>query len=142
MFDIENSPGFLLAKCHKKAFQRFKKKLEPFNLTPPQFGALTFLWQKDGINQIELGQLMGTDRTTISGIIERLEMKGYVQRKPSSSDKRSLYIFNTEKGNKLKYKLFDVAREHNSFLLNSLGKEEKSELIRILKKLETAINDE
>ncbi len=141
MFDIENSPGFLLAKCHKKAFQRFKKKLEPFNLTPPQFAALSFLWQNEGINQMELGQLMGTDRTTISGIIERLEAKGYVQRKPSSSDKRSLYIFNTQKGNQIKQKLFDVAREHNSFLLNSLEKEERNELIRLLKKLKTAIDD-
>jgi hypothetical protein len=57
-FDIEKSLGFLLAKCHQKAFQIFREKLVPHNLTPPQFAVLAFLWKKGGQSQIQLGTVI------------------------------------------------------------------------------------
>jgi len=139
VFDIENSPGFLLAKCHKIAFQRFKEKLEPYKLTPPQVAALFFLWKKEGISQAQLGDLMQADRTTVSGIIDRLEKRGLVERKGSPSDRRSFTLHITEKGKSLQEELSALARDHNDYLKNSLGKEEGEELIRLLKKLKNAL---
>jgi len=139
VFDIENSPGFLLAKCHKKAFQRFKEKLEPYNLTPPQMAALSFLWKKDGISQVQLGDLMGADRTTVSGIIDRLEKRGLVVRKGSPSDRRSFTLYITEKGKSLQEELSVLAREHNNYLKKCLPEGEGEELVRLLKKLKETL---
>lgn len=135
MFTIESSLSFLLAKCHQKAFNSFKQKLEPFNLTPPQFATLAFLWKKDGINQIQLGELMSVDRTTISGIVDRLERIGLVERGDDPNDRRSWVLFLTDKGKALQSELAPIAEGFNAALAAGLSHEELAQIIQILKKI-------
>jgi len=52
MYDIEKSLGFLLAKAYQRAFATFRLELEPYEMTPPQFGILRFLWQEDGMTRL------------------------------------------------------------------------------------------
>lgn len=136
MFDIENSLGFLLAKCHQKAFSICKARLEPYNITPPQFAALSFLWENAGINQIQLGELMEADKTTISGILDRLEKMELIERRPNPQDRRSSILFVTEKGKNLQEKLTSLAMAPSP-LVESLTEEELEFLLRILKKIKT-----
>lgn len=135
MFNIENSPGFLIAKCHQKAFNKFKKKLEVYEITPPQFAALTFLWENDGINQIRLAELMGADRTTISGILDRLEKSGYIKRSLNPEDRRSFILFVTDKSRAVQKELELTANKFNQELTGILTENELKTLIKLLKKL-------
>lgn len=134
MFEIENSLGFLLAKCHQKAFSIFRAKLEQYNITPPQFAALSFLWRNSGINQIQLGELMDADKTTISGILDRLEKLQLIERRANASDRRSSILFVTEKGKSLQKELTSIAMSESP-ITKSLTKEEIHFLISILKKI-------
>ena len=136
MFNIEESIGFLLSKCHRKAFQMLKQRLEPYGITPPQFAVMSFLWQRDGvINQNQLGELLGTDNATLSGIIDRLEKAGYVKRKKNMKDRRSFNLVLTEAGENIYQQLEPIVREHNKTLAKPLEEEEKATLIRLLKKM-------
>lgn len=136
MFNIEESIGFLLSKCHRKAFQTLKQRLEPYGITPPQFAVMSFLWQRDGvINQNQLGELLGTDNATLSGIIDRLEKAGYVKRKKNMKDRRSFNLVLTEAGENIYQQLEPIVREHNKTLAKPLEEEEKATLIRLLKKM-------
>lgn len=135
MFDIENSLGFLLAKCHQRAFHIFRKKLEPHHLTPPQFATLAFLWKKDGITQVTLGELMDVDRTTISGIVDRLERMELVLRGADTSDRRSWVLFLSEKGRNLQRELEPLAGEFNNSVAVSLSEGELRHLLEMLKKI-------
>jgi DNA-binding MarR family transcriptional regulator len=134
-FDIEESLGFLLSKCHQKAFQIFREKLLPSNLTPPQFAMLAFLWKKDGLSQIQLGMAMGMDRTTISGIIDRLESQGLVSRMPHPEDRRVFMIHLTEAGRVLEHSISHLSIEANAELASNLTKEEQQTLLVLLKKV-------
>ena len=136
MFNIEDSIGFLISKCHRKAFQMLKQRLEPYGITPPQFAVMSFLWQKDGvINQNQLGELLGTDNATLSGIIDRLEKAGYVERKKNMKDRRSFNLVLTEAGENIYQQLEPIVKEHNKTLTKPLEEEEKATLIRLLKKM-------
>ncbi|GAB4274101.1 MAG: MarR family transcriptional regulator [Thermincola ferriacetica] len=135
LFDIENSLGFLLAKSHKKAFNEFKTRLEPYNLTPPQFAAMAFLWKKDGINQIQLGELMDADRTTIGGIVDRLERMGLIERAINPVDRRASILFVTDKGRSMQEKLEFIAAEFNNWLGRKFSEEELVDLKAKLKKI-------
>lgn len=135
MFDIENSVAFLLAKCHQKAFNIFKEKLDPFNLTPPQFATLAFLWKKDAVSQVQLGSLMGVDRTTISGIVDRLERLELVERHSDTDDRRSWVLVLTEKGKGLQAELIPIAKEFNISLTRPLAEEDATELVTMLRKI-------
>ena len=134
-FDIEESTGFLLSKCHQKAFQIFREKLLPHNLTPPQFAALAFLWKKDGQSQIQLGTAMEMDRTTTSGVIDRLENQGLVNRRHHPEDRRIFMIYLTEAGRELEHTLSRLSLEANAKVASNLSEKEKETLLVLLKKL-------
>lgn len=134
-FRIEESLGHLVAKTHQLFSGYFKKKLEGFGLTPPQFGTLAFLWKKDGISQIRLAQLMRKDRTTMSGIVVRLEKEGLVVRRPDPEDRRARLVYLTPKGAGLRQTLEEIAQKSVSELTATLSERERRLLASLLRKI-------
>lgn len=135
MFDIEEWLPFLLAKSHQITFNLMKNAVEPFGLTPPQFATLSFLWKCDGINQQQLGSLMNVDRTTIGGIVERLEKLEYVARESDPGDARSWAVYVTEKGKSIEADVLKALSNVEKAIDSILAKEEKAQLIKILTKI-------
>ena len=135
MKDIEKWLPFLLAKSHQHTHTLIRSALEEFRLTPPQFMALAFLWRRDGLNQQELGSLVNMDRTTVSGILERLERLELVQRGQDPRDRRSWVIFVTKKGHSLRQKIMPSLAQVENELNRALAPEEQEILIKLLNKL-------
>jgi MarR family transcriptional regulator, lower aerobic nicotinate degradation pathway regulator len=135
MYDIEKSIGFLLAKSHQRGFALFKGYLDPFALTPQQFCLLAFLWKKDSLSQAELSEKTFIDRTTIGGLIGRLEKDGWVERRPNPGDRRANLISLTEKGKGAEEELTGIAAGVLDRFTLRLTTEEKETLARLLEKL-------
>ena len=132
MYDIENSIGFLLSKGYQHAWAMLREEIEPYELTPPQFGLLAFLWREDGLTQTELSDKGQIDRTTLGGLIDRLEKNGLVQRRKHPRDRRAYMIHLTERGRELEGPLTDCAQRTLKKLTNGLSEHEVSELRRML----------
>ena len=135
MFELNDSLSFLLSKCNQKAFALAHERLTELNLTPEQAVALTYLLKKDGINQLQLGEMIQKDRTTVSGIINKLVTLGYVIKGTNPSDKRSSLLYVTEKALSIKDVMLDQAVEVNKFLTKDLTDQEREFLIASLKKI-------
>ncbi len=124
-----------MAKTHQHFASCFKDKLNKYNLTPPQFATMAFLWIDDGLSQIQLGNLMNTDRTTISGIIDRLEKEGLVARRSNPEDRRTHLIYLTPEGSALQGELEALAVQVNKEVTAMLTDGEREQLGIILKKI-------
>jgi len=135
MFDIENSLGFLLAKSYQRGYALFRDPLEKYNLTPKQFSLLAFLWKQDGLSQVELSEKCQIDRTTIGGLIDRLQKQGYVTRLPHPEDRRAFMIRLTTDGKALEKELLAIARSVTDAFTARLSPEETETLRKLLKKL-------
>lgn len=135
MFELNDSLSFLLAKCNQKAFSIAQERLAAYDLTPEQAVALTYLYNKDGINQLQLGEMIQKDRTTVSGIIHRLVAVGYVIKGVNPSDKRSSLLYLTQKARAIEGEILKHAVEANETLMQSLTEQEKQMLISILQKI-------
>lgn len=135
MFELNDSLSFLLSKCNQKAFALSQERLVEFNLTPEQAVALTYLLKKDGINQLQLGEMIQKDRTTVSGIINKLVALGYVIKETNPSDKRASLLYVTEKVISLKDVILEQAVEVNKYLMKDLTDQEQEFLIASLKKI-------
>jgi len=109
MFNIEQSMEFALAAAHKRISAAFKKEFEEYGVTPPQFTLLAILWKRDGLSQVELSQKTEIDRTTLVGIIDRLEKSELIKRQSFPGDRRAYRIFLTDKGKGLEEKLCQAA---------------------------------
>jgi len=132
MFDIEKSLGFLLSKAYQRAWALFKEEFDAFEITPPQFGLLSFLWQQDGLTQVELSEQSQIDRTTIGGLIDRLEKSGMVERHPHPQDRRAYLIRLTPKGKEMQAPLTDAAKRVSARFTVGLEEGEVNELTRML----------
>ncbi|MDD5285632.1 MAG: MarR family transcriptional regulator [Desulfuromonadaceae bacterium] len=132
MYNIEKSIGFLLAKGYQRAWALLREEIEVYDLTPPQFGLLAFLWQQDGVTQAELSENGQIDRTTIGGLIDRLEKSGLVERRPHPQDRRAYKIYLTKRGKEIETPLSECAKRAVTKLTNGLSKQEIGELTRML----------
>lgn len=136
-FDIEDSLGHLVAKVHQRFSSRFKEKLAGagYGITPPQFGTLAFLWKYGEMSQVQLGEKMYKDRTTISGIIDRLEKEGLVSRCNDPDDRRIHMVYLTPRGMMLREELEQLAELTIAEVTAMLSGEERDTLRRLLKKI-------
>jgi DNA-binding MarR family transcriptional regulator len=135
MIDIEKSVGFLLAKAYQRASALFKEEFDCYDLTPQQFGLLAFLWQEDGRSQAELSAKSHVDRTTMSGIVDRLEKEGLVKRLPHPDDRRAYQVFLSNKGKAMEDELCDLAIHAQQKLNAPLTIEQQAILVHLLEKL-------
>ena len=135
MIDIEKSVGFLLAKAYQRAFALFKEEFDRYDITPQQFGLLAFLWQEDGLSQSELSARCQIDRTTMGGIIDRLEKEGLAERRNHPEDRRAYQVFLTAKGKSLERELCAIAGQVIDKVTSPLSEEEHKTLIRLLEKI-------
>lgn len=133
--DIGRSVGFLLAKAYQRACVLFKEEFEGYDLTPRQFGLLGFLWQEDGISQAELSAKSQIDRTTMGGVIDRLEKEGLVVRCSHPEDRRAYRICLTEKGKALEPVLTPLAAKAQEKFIAKLDPQEVETLKSLLDKI-------
>ncbi|HTZ38972.1 MAG TPA: MarR family transcriptional regulator [Syntrophales bacterium] len=67
-------------------------------LTVPQATVLFLLIEQDGRMMSELGQFIGVDNSAMTGLIDRLEKRGFVRRETKQEDRRALLIRITPEG--------------------------------------------
>ena len=70
-------------------------------LTPSQYQVLHTLWDRDEMPFKDLASACYCTRPTITGLIDGLERKGLVSRKPNPEDRRSLLAGLTDEGRAL-----------------------------------------
>ena len=135
MIDIEKSVGFLLAKAYQRACALFKEEFDHYDLTPQQFGLLAFLWIEDGLSQTELSARSQIDRTTIGGIIDRLEMEGLVERRNHPEDRRAYQVFLTATAKAKEEELSSFANRVLLKVASPLTEQEHETLVSLLTKI-------
>jgi DNA-binding MarR family transcriptional regulator len=134
-FDIEESVGFKLAKAHQRLFSLLGELLKPYGITSKQFALLAFLWKQDDLSQTELSERAEIDRTTLSGMIDRLEKVGLVKRMPSPEDRRAYLVKLTQKGAALEEELTGLALQVRKDLFSRFADGEYEQLCMLLDKL-------
>ena len=76
-----------------QGFERhFAEFVRARGLTHPQFDIIATLGNTPGMSYKELGEKTLITKGTLTGVIERLEMKGLVKRERCDIDKRSFYV--------------------------------------------------
>lgn len=117
--------------------KNFNKALEEYNLTAQQARILFFLAdyiegrKEIEINQRDLEREFDLTNPTVSGILLRLEEKGYIQRITSQKDGRFKKIVVTSKTWMFLEEL-DVKRKNSyKYLVQGISEEEETEFKRI-----------
>lgn len=85
-----------------------------------------------GISQKEIGQLLNMDKGAVARRVANLERKGYLVRKVKEEDKRSQYIYATEKADQLKNSKAMIEETFFTWLYEELPPSDYEEMKRIM----------
>lgn len=131
--------GFLIKQVYFMNQAQLNTMFAQFDLTASQTFTLIYLFraheQGRVINQREIERDMDISNPTVTGILNRLEHKGLIERKTSTKDARIKYIEVTDKALELDKVLKRKFSENEKQLVSNLTKEEVQQLARILEKI-------
>jgi len=95
---VYTAPGYLFRRMQQIAVAIFVEECRAFDLTPVQYAALVAIHTHPGIDATRLSAVIAFDRSTLGNVIERLESKGFIERKAGREDKRVKLLYLTKVG--------------------------------------------
>jgi DNA-binding MarR family transcriptional regulator len=119
--------GHLIRRLHQQSTQLFAQRTQEAGLevTPVQFAALDAIAAHPGVDQSNVAELIGYDRATIGGVIDRLEKKGWVIRVISPADRRARALSLSPEGSRVRSQLLPIVRKLQKDILHPLSAEEQ-----------------
>ena len=88
-----------LMQAHKPRVMALAQEM---GLTPMQLHALRMVEPGDGVPMSSLAGMLFCDASNVTGIVDRLEARGLIERRPSPSDRRVKLLVLTEGGARLR----------------------------------------
>jgi len=98
--------GYLLKHATLKLTALTDAALEPLGIDSKEFGTLRVLAHREPASQLQVAQTLGIDRTTMVALLDVLERKGIITRRPDPADRRRNVVELTGQG----MRTYDAAR--------------------------------
>ncbi len=112
------------------------RRLKPYNLTRVKWLALGIITNKSDLTQVELAQELELGNAAVGRLVDRLEQRGFVIRKPDPDDRRAYRLAPTQTARRLLDQLKDTAAKLRGEALNGFSASEVKTLNKGLNKLE------
>lgn len=99
------------------------------------FGALSVISANPGINQGNIGRILGIQRPNMVALVNELTANGWVERIVDSVDRRAFTLNLTPEGKRAIEKTLALIHEHEERMLRDLSAQEQRTLIRLLSRI-------
>lgn len=122
--------------------------LRMYNLKAAEFGGSMALGytllniDKKGTPSTKLGPKMGMEPRSLTRMIKGLEERGLIEKKQDSIDKRSVKIFLTKEGKKLRDFSKEIVISFNEKISKEIGQKDLKTCLKVLNKLNKIIDRE
>lgn len=132
---MEKTSGFLMFRTARGMKKMLDSRLSKFNVTSSQASVLNTLNSFDGLPLSDVGKSVHLDKPAITGLADRMEKDGLVERRRTSSDRRIIQLFLTNKGKSLFNKIEDIIVDVDQQLVKDLSLKEIDTLHKMLQSI-------
>ncbi|TCU65039.1 MarR family transcriptional regulator [Bradyrhizobium sp. R2.2-H] len=129
------APGYLFRRMQQIAVSIFMEECKSFDLTPVQYAALVAIHTHPGIDATRLSAVIAFDRSTLGSVIERLQAKGYIERKPAPEDRRIKLLHLTKSGAAILRDIIPAVERAQARMLEPLKPADRKTLMGLLVQL-------
>ena len=138
---LSSRPGFLIRRLHQIHVALFFDECGAEDITPVQFSLLSALETLGASDQSAIGRMVALDRATVADVLERLELRRFISRKPSAADRRVRIVSLTALGRSLLRRVEGGAVRAHERTIEALPPSERRRFVRSLKRLADANNE-
>ena len=140
--DPNESPGYLVRGTNLSVGKALRRNLSNYGMTLGQYYFMRALWIEQGLSQRELSDRVGTTEPTTASVLRLLEKNGLVRRVRNRRDRRTINIFPTQKGRKLKNELLNMAIRINEIATSSFSTAEVETLKRLMREMKINLDQD
>jgi DNA-binding MarR family transcriptional regulator len=130
-----SSVGYAIAR-------QFKSILVPFELHPREFAVLRAVGADEGRPQQALGDHLQIPRSRMVSIVDELEARGFLERRPNPTDRRVRELYLTDAGRTLLAEAFEQAVSYERRVTGPLSAEEREQLLDLLERISSSLGIE
>jgi MarR family transcriptional regulator for hemolysin len=134
---LTRSLGFLLADVSRLVRKRFDERARTLGLTRAQWRVLGQLRRREGINQTVLAEILEIETITLGRHIDRLEAKGWVERRRDPADRRAWKLYLKQKAQPVLDQMRELSEATRREALKGIPKAEREHLIDMLLKIKS-----
>jgi DNA-binding MarR family transcriptional regulator len=130
-----DSVGFMLSTLGHAVSRRFVHALRPLELHPREFTVLRAVQANDGRSQQALAARLHIPPSRMVAIVDELESRGLVERRPDPGDRRVRALYVTTRGQTLLEDAFALVVENERGITDVLDADERAQLLALLNRV-------
>lgn len=131
-----------VVRTYQKCHQTLTRQLAPLELSVAQHEVLVRVGIDSGISQQRLAEKLLVAKSNVTGLLNRLEARGLLERRPHPEDARTKRIFLTPSGEALASKSLVVQKHLVDTMVGTLTEEELELLDGIMKRVESRLDED
>jgi MarR family transcriptional regulator for hemolysin len=128
----ERNFGFLVHDVARLLRTAYDRRTKALGLTRSQWWVLNHLYFNQGISQSELADLLDIEKATLGRLLDRLEAKGWLERRAAPGDRRIKRVYLTGEVQGLMRSLREIAASMRADALEGLDEAEREHLLATL----------
>ena len=127
--------AFLLSQVGIHASRRFAERIDAVDLNPPLFRVLNLVAAGEGQSQQAIGAAIEIPPSRMVALVDELEQRGLVERRPNPEDRRIRALYLTPKGKRCLDRGRKIAAEHERELTEGMSETDRKRLVALLQKI-------
>ena len=127
--------GYQLRLAQRAIFFDFAASIREADISLGLFGILVIIEANGGLKQTELAEAVHLDRSSLVPVLDKLEQRGLVERRPSESERRVKGLWLTASGATMLNRLKRQVQEHEARVGARLSPTETRQLIAMLRRI-------
>lgn len=132
--------GWLTTDVSRQMRTVFDRRVRTLGLTRPQWLALVRLKRKPGASQSELAYMMEIEKAPAGRIVDRMQEKGWLERRSDPGDRRINRIYLTELGERVYDRIYPLSVQTVGDALADLSSRDRDQLIRLLNRVKLTLS--
>ena len=133
--NLDRNFGFLLHDVARLMRTVFDRRGRELGLTRSQWWVLTMLYAKEGVTQSELADFMELEKPTLGRLLDRMQEKGWIERRTDDLDRRVNRLFLTEKVQEVMRALRSTAADVRKDAIGNMNDLDREQFIDTLLKI-------
>lgn len=127
--------AFLLSQVGIHAARRFSERMAEIDLQPPLFRILNLVDAAEGRSQQAIGEAIQVPPSRMVALVDELEQRGLVERRPDPMDRRVRALYLTREGREMLFRGRKIAKEHERELTKGMPVADREMLTGLLQQI-------
>lgn len=132
---LDDLLGLSLRRAESVASDVLTAQLNAHDCTPTRMMALMIVVERPGLKLVDLARALGIARSGAVVLVDELENRGQVKRRPMPGDRRAHSLVATPRGLKTLDKLVEVAKAADEKVFGDLGARDRQALLKLVSRL-------